>query len=125
MDKIILSSVDVETLLNWRDNNADLVRRNPAPFKGILLVFPEVKKAIKAYNDGGNISFYITENSRKAGKITGYQLPGGFFKVKKNTTNYTSDEIQTVITVYASLMALIVYHEPAAAAARQRRQDGP
>ena len=38
MDRILLSSIDVETLLKWRDNNADLVRRNPAPFKGIILV---------------------------------------------------------------------------------------
>jgi hypothetical protein len=125
MDRIILSSKDVETLLTWRDNNADLVRRNAAPFKGILLEFPETKISIKAYNNAGNIAFYIHINGSKAGKITGQQLPGGLFKAGKNTTKLKSDDVQSIITVYASLMALIVYHEPepAAAAASQPRQQ--
>ena len=127
MDRIILSSKDVETLLQWRDNNADLVRRNPAPFKGIMLEFPETKIHIKAYNNAGKISFYIWINGSSAGKITGQQLPGGLFKAGKNTTKLKSDDIQSIITVYASLMALIVYHEPepAAAAAKEARQERP
>ena len=124
MDTIILHSQDVETLLTWRDHNADLVRRNPAPFKGIILEFPDTNIIIKAYNDAGKITFYLQVNGQKAGKITGRQLPGGFLKVKKNTTKLTGDDIQSIITVYASLMALIVYHkpEPAAAAAEQRQE---
>lgn len=127
MDKIILSSKDVETLLQWRDNNADLVRRNAAPFKAIMLEFPDTNISIKAYNDAGKIAFYLQVNGNKAGKITGQQLPGGFLKVKKNTTKLTGDDVQSIITVYASLMALIVYHdpEPAAAAGRQQRQERP
>ena len=124
MDTIILHSQDVETLLTWRDHNADLVRRNPAPFKGIILEFPDTNIIIKAYNDAGKITFYLQVNGQQAGKITGRQLPGGFLKVKKNTTKLTGDDIQSIITVYASLMALIVYHkpEPAAAAAEQRQE---
>lgn len=129
MDKIILSSKDVETLLQWRDNNRDLIRRNPAPFKGILLEFPETKINIKAYNDAGKLTFYIQINGSSAGKISGQQLPGGLFKQHKNTTKLNREEIQSIITVYASLMALIVYYEPepaaAAAAAREPRQDKP
>jgi hypothetical protein len=126
MDKIILTTKDVETLLKWRDNNADLVRRNPAPFKGIMLEFPETKIHIKAYNDAGNIAFYIRINGSSAGKITGRQLPGGLLQVKKNTTKLSSDDVQSIITVYASLMALIVYHKPeAAAAAKEARQERP
>jgi hypothetical protein len=128
MDRIILKGKDVETLLEWRDSNADLVRRNPAPFKGIILEFPETKINIKAYNDAGKIAFYLQINGHKAGKITGRQLPGGLLQVKKNTTKLKSDDVQSIITVYASLMAFIVYNEPepAAAAARQeRRQERP
>ena len=124
MDKIILSSKDIETLLSWRDQNKELIRRNPAPFKGIILEFPDTNIITKAYNDAGKITFYLQVNGKKAGKITGRQLPGGFLKVKKNTTKLTGDDIQSIITVYASLMALIVYHkpEPAAAAAEQRQE---
>ena len=125
MDRIILSSKDVETLLKWRDQNRDLVRRNAAPFKGILLEFPETSIIIKAYNDAGKIAFYLQVNGAQAGKITGRQLPGGLFQEKKNTTNLKKDDVQSIITVYASLMALIVYHEPAPAAARETRQERP
>ena len=126
MDRIILSSKDVETLLKWRDNNADLVRRNPAPFKGIMLEFPETKIIIKAYNDAGKIAFYLQVDGNKAGKITGQQLPGGLFQEKKNTTKLKKGDVQSIITVYASLMAFIVYHEPETAAARQdTRQERP
>ena len=126
MDKIILSKKDIETLLKWRDQNKDLIRRNAAPFKGILLQFPELFIDIKAYNDAGKITFYLLINGHKAGKITGQQLPGGFLKVKKNTTKLTSDNVQSIITVYASLMALIVYHKPeAAAAAAEQLQERP
>ena len=126
MDKIILSSQDVETLLEWRDHNADLVRRNAAPFKGVMLEFPETNIIIKAYNDAGKIAFYLQVNGKKAGKITGLQLPGGLFQEKKNTTKLLKDDVQSIITVYASLMALIVYHKPAAAAAaKELRQERP
>ena len=112
MDKIILSNKDVETLLSWRDQNKELIRRNAAPFKGIILEFPESFIDIKAYNDAGKITFYLFINGHKAGKITGLQLPGGLLQVKKNTTKLKSDDVQSIITVYASLMALIVYHKP-------------
>ena len=126
MDRIILSSKDVETLLKWRDNNADKVRHNPAPFKAIMLEFPETKINIKAYNDAGKIAFYLQVNEQKAGKITGQQLSGGLFQEKKNTTKLKKEDVQSLITVYASLMAFIVYHEQETAAARQDpRQERP
>ena len=126
MDKILLSSKDIETLLLWRDQNKELIRRNAAPFKGIILEFPETNIIIKAYNDAGKIAFYLQVNGQKAGKITGRQLPGGLLQVKKNTTKLSGDDVQSIITVYASLMALIVYHKPeAAAAAKEARQERP
>ena len=122
MDKIILSSNDIITLLKWRDQNKDLVRRNAAPFKGIMLEFPDTHINIKVYTDGGKISFYLYISGNKAGKITGVQLPGGFFKETKNTTELNKDNIQTIITVYSSLMALIVYHKPERETAASHKQ---
>ena len=127
MDKILLYSQDVETLLKWRDQNRDLVRRNAAPFKGIMLEFPDTNIIIKAYNDAGKISFYLQVNGKKAGKITGRQLAGGLFKEMKDTTKLNKEDKQSIITVYASLMAFIVYHKPeaATAAAHEARTDKP
>ena len=127
MDKIILSIEDVQALLSWRDKNKDLIRRNAAPFKAIMLQFIEAKIDIKAYNNAGKIAFYVLINGYKAGKISARQLPGGMLQVTKNTTKLQSGDIQSIITVYASLMAFIVYHEPAPAAAakQEQRQDQP
>ena len=122
MDKIILSSNDIITLLKWRDQNKDLVRRNAAPFKGIMLEFPDTHIDIKVYTDGGKLSFYLYISGNKAGKITGLQLPGGFFKETKNTTELNKENTQTIITVYSSLMAFIVYNEPEKATAATRKQ---
>ena len=112
MDKIILKSKDVETLLKWRDENKDLVRQNPAPFKGIILEFPDTNISIKAINDKGRITFYLSVNGARAGKIIGHQLPGGLYRVLKNTTRLKGDDVQSILTVYASLMALIVFYKP-------------
>ena len=114
MDKIILNANDIETLLKWRDENKNLVRRSPAPFKGIILEFPETKISIKAINDKGKITFYISVNGSRAGKLIGDQLPGGLYRVHKNTTKLKEEDIQSILTVYASLMALIVFHKPEA-----------
>ncbi len=116
MDKIILSSADVEMLLKWRDQNIELVRQAPAPFKAILLDFPETKIQVKTINDAGRITFYISVNGARLGKITGLHLPGAYFKIYKDTTGLKRDDVQSVITVYISLMALIVFHGPAPAA---------
>lgn len=112
MDKIILTSADVETLLIWRDNNINLVRQSPAPFKAIILEFPETKITVKAINDAGRITFYISINGVRFGKITGLQLPGAYFQIHKDTTGLHPNDVQSVITVYASLMALIVFNDP-------------
>ena len=78
MDKIILSSNDIETLLKWRDAHTDLIRRNAAPFKGIMLEFPDTHINIKVYTDGGKLSFYLYISGNKAGKITGMPNSSGF-----------------------------------------------
>ena len=122
MDKIILTTKDVETVLQWRDQNIELVRLNSAPFKAIILDFPETKINIKAIRDGKEITFYISIQGQRAGKIKGLQMLGGFYNLITNTTKLNSEDIQSILTVYSSLMALIVYHEPAPAAPTQPNQ---
>lgn len=126
MDKIILTNKDIETLLKWRDENINKVRRSDAPFKGIILEFPESKTHIKAINDAGRITFYVSVNGQKIGKLSGRRLPGGYYDINKNTTKLKNDDIQSIITVYASLMALIVHQgpRPATAHKHQRHQAG-
>lgn len=123
MDKIILTTKDVERVLQWRDQNIELVRLNAAPFKAIILDFPETKINIKAIRDGKEITFYISIQGQRAGKIKGLQMLGGFYNLIQNTTKLNSEDIQSILTVYSSLMALIVYHEAAPAAPKATKQQ--
>ena len=123
MDRIVLTTKDVETVLHWRDQNIELVRQNAAPFKGIILDFPETNINIKAIRNGTEITFYISIQGQRTGKIKGLQMPGGLYHLIKNTTKLNSEDIQSILTVYSSLMALIVYHDPAPAAANTKQQQ--
>ena len=113
-------------LLKWRDENINLVRRSDTPFKGIILEFPDSKIHIKAINDAGRITFYVAINGQKIGKLSGRRLPGGYYDINKNTTKLKNDDIQSILTVYSSLMALIIHQgpRPAAAPKHQPHQAG-
>lgn len=112
MDKIIVTSADITKLLEWRDNNTELVRMHPAPFKGIILQFPDTNIEIKTITDAQRVTFYTKTNGTPRGKIIAERMPGGFYRTTKNETPFEREDIQSIITVYASLMALITYHTP-------------
>lgn len=112
MDKIIITSADIENLLEWRDNNTELVRMHPAPFKGVILQFPDTGIEIKTITDAPRVTFYTKTNGTPRGKIIAERMPGGFYRTTKNETPFEREDIQSIITVYASLMALITYYIP-------------
>ena len=110
MDKIKLSAKDAEAVLTWRDQNPDLVRLHKSPFKAILLDFPETKIQVKAITNTESTTFYIAIRGQNVGKIVCRRLAFGLYQTAKNTTDLHPDDIQSIITVYASTMALIVHH---------------
>lgn len=109
MDRIRFSGEDVKFLLEWRDNHQDEVRSAPCPMKAVKLEFPETKFVITAIREEDILTCTVNQNGLSIGKIV-YQLVGfGQWKVTKNKTYLQSDNLQSILTVYGSAMALLVY----------------
>lgn len=109
MNKVILSSDDLMFLLRWRDEHKDLVRRLECPMRAVVIVCPDTNISIKAVRKGNIVEALIKRNDDRVGKIVFEITDGGFANVKRADKNIRSDDIQSVLTVYASLMALFVY----------------
>ncbi len=109
MDKIILSTSDIDFILRWRDEHKDLVRLGICPIKAVKIEVPETKYIITAVREGNKLSFGINHNGRSEGKIVIELLLSGMYKVLRNTTKYGTENVMSVATVYSSTMALIAF----------------
>ncbi len=114
MDRIELSREDVLTLLEWRDQNKELVRRLPCPLKAVEIVMKHNGYSIKGIRTGGTLKLYLGIDGRPMGStlfrlredMMWETVPG------KNKMRVEKDDLQSVLTVYCSLMALMIYAVP-------------
>lgn len=109
MNKVILSSDDLVFLLRWRDEHKDLVRRLECPMRAVVITCPDTKMSIKAVRKGNLLETLIKRNEDRVGKVVFEISDRGLVKVKRADKDIRTDDIQSVLTVYASLMALFVY----------------
>lgn len=111
MDKIKLSTEDIEFILKWRDEHKDLVRFGATPLKAVKIVCYETGYTITAVKDGKVLSLGINQNGKSLGKLVFDTESGGngMYVMTKNTTKLSDEDKQTVVTVYASTMALLVF----------------
>lgn len=109
MNKVILRTEDVEFLLKWRDMNTDIVRMTPLPMKSCQMRFPDTGFVINAKANEQTIRFDVILGPTPLGRLEFERNQFGLCKLKKNKTKLKSEDIQAVLTVYASLMALFVY----------------
>lgn len=109
MDKIKLSTEDIEFILKWRDEHKDLVRFGASPLKAVKIVCYETGYTITAVRNGRELSFGINQNGRSLGKLVFDTSAGGMYVMTKNTTKLSDEDRQSVITVYASTMAILVF----------------
>lgn len=110
MNKIVFKNADVNWLLTWRDEHKEEVRTAPAPVKSIQMEFPEVKKIIKCIRDGKRLRLALNENGFSKGHCDMELALNGWRLLKQK--GLQQDQIQTMLTVYSSLMALMVYGAP-------------
>ena len=125
MDRVILSSDDVARLLKWRDQHVDLVRRNPGPLKAVLIQLPETEIEIKAIRSGSLLKLNLNQagkpvwhckfHLRHDGRWEGIQIPG----------KASQDDVQSVLTVYCSLMAMMTYHVSDQTSVREWKESSP
>ena len=109
MDKVIFKIKDVDALLAWRDNHPDLVRSLPMPLKALEFIFPESGWSFKAIREKEFITFHPALHGKPVGKMKLPVCPGGKLAMVKRDNILKGEDVETIITVYCSTMALMVY----------------
>ena len=109
MDKIRLSSEDIEFILQWRDEHKDLVRLGMSPLKAVKIVCYESGYTITAVREGKLLNFGINDRGKSLGKLVFETLGNGMCSLVKNTTKLQNEDRQAVLTVYSSAMALLIF----------------
>ncbi len=113
MDKAILTSKDIDALLAWRDDHQDLVRSMPSPLKGIEIICKDTGFTIKGIRNKEKVDLYLSHHGKSLGaahfKIAYVCGKRQLAQIGKNTMIVKPEEMQSVITVYCSLMALMDY----------------
>ena len=109
VDKILLSEDDLQFVLDWRDEHKDLVRLGANPMKAVKIVCVDSKYTITGIRDGNSLELGINHNGLSLGRITFEVMESGLCRLVKNRTKLTQENIQAALTVYCSVMALIVF----------------
>lgn len=110
MDKIFYTKEDMDFLLDWRDKHIDYVHQCACPIRAIRIISKVNGIAMTCVRDGDTIKVTITLNGLPYGKLIVHILPSGFYKVDDKTSEILDMEaIQSIMTTYASTMALLAY----------------
>lgn len=112
MDKLILTTAELQSLIQWKESNKDLVRSMPAPFKAIE-IHVESGFIIKGIRESNSLKLYLKYNGKPAGVAEFLVEKDGLVFNGKNTIS-PHELLQYVLTTYCSLMALIAYGKPVA-----------
>lgn len=117
MDKIVLTNLEKEALMKWRDEHNMYVRACPAPMKAVRICLPDDNIEYTAVREADNIvRFTLSYKGRNYGSV----LMGRRFDQKWGALKDTLSKSKiprildpevnhSLLTVYASLMALMVY----------------
>ena len=110
MDKIFYTEEDMEFLLDWRDKHIDYVHQCVCPIRAIRIISKVNGIAMTCVRDGDTIKVNVTLDERPYGKLIVHILPSGFYEVDDKTSKILDMEaIQSIMTTYASTMALLAY----------------
>lgn len=123
MDKLILTTAELQSLMQWKDNHKDLVRSMPAPFKAIE-IHVESGFIIKGIRESSSLKLYLKYNGKPAGVAEFLVEEDGLVFNGKNTIS-PHEMLQDVLTTYCSLMALITYGKPIEHERREILSSGP
>ena len=109
MDRIRLSTADIEYILKWRDEHQDLVRSAPCPIKAVKIECIETGFIITSIREKNTLTCIVNHKGLSMGKIMFKLIAFGRWTMTANKTNLDSDNIQSILTVYGSTMAFLVY----------------
>ena len=110
MDRVLLTREDIAALMDWRDEHKELVRSFPAPLKSVEILFTHNNYRIIGIRSGNKVKLQLFRNYESLGWAELEYEP--FFRRlmgRKSKLKITEETFQSVLTVYCSLMALMVY----------------
>lgn len=125
MDRVELTIADVNRLLEWRDQHPGEVRSHPAPLKAVEIHIKENGWCIKGIREGDQLRLYLSKDSRRMGHCEFTRRADGMWASVKNKMDVDQDGLQSVLTVYCSLMALMAFGRPAEREPTERRETAP
>lgn len=106
----MLNQDDLKTLLDWRDSHKDLVRSFPNPLRSVEIDFLHNNYRIIGIRKGYTLKLQLFAGHQSYGwAMFEYSKVLGALVGTKSNLKITKDSFQSVITVYCSLMALMVY----------------
>ena len=114
MDKAVLSNPDIDALLAWRDEHKELVRSAPCPLKAIDIYCKDQEINIRGVRKSAlEMTLHFAFRGKPRGRLDWFLRPDGKWALAKDTLavpdGIHTDVRQSILTIYASLMALMVY----------------
>lgn len=109
MDKVELSVKDIEALLKWRDQHPQEIKSHPAPLKAVEIVMPHNGYRIKGIREGDQLRLHLSQNGTQLGNCRFVRRPDGMWASTRNRMQVGRDDLQAVLAVYCSVMALMAY----------------
>jgi len=109
VDKVEMNQNDIAMLLDWRDAHKDLVRSLPAPLKAVEIVMTHNAYRIKGIRKDNSLTLYLRNGSQSLGHIEMRIEPNKVLRLVKGKLLCDRNGFNSVLTVYCSLMALMVY----------------
>lgn len=100
---------DIEALLKWRDQHPQEVKSHPAPLKAVEIVMPHNGYRIKGIREGDQLRLHLSQNGTQLGNCRFVRRPDGMWASTRNRMQVGRDDLQAVLTVYCSVMALMAY----------------
>lgn len=111
MDKVLLGTVDIEALFKWRDSHKKEVRSNPTPVRDLEIICTDSGVKVKCIREPERLSMWVNVGGKSQGHIEFSLADSGMWNERKNKTKLRKEEIQSCLSLYGSVVALMVYGE--------------
>lgn len=112
MDKLILTNENVLDLLKWRDGHKDEVRSGVMPVSKLEIQCIATEISIKCFRNGTNLKLHINIEGRSRGYVVFERMDDGMWKELRRTTDIGNENVQSCLTLYCTVMAVMAFHSP-------------
>lgn len=123
MDKIVLSRKDIEFILKWRDEHKELVRLGVNPLKAVKIVCPDSGYTLTAIREAFDLHIGINQNGKSLGSLEYEFFNNGMWRMTKDKAKISNEDKQSVLTVYASVTALIAFGRSTVETPKQKERQ--